>query len=183
MARIATRRRTIRTTRADPRSGWHPRARSLVGFDFPGLPHSIGDVEEEVRSIDTEMATFGQEIRGQVLEQQPGGTYRYAPGATKEKISLYEKVWRPLLDEWTKFHLEHRDSFWQNLPFGGSWDRAQEFRARLVKIREEAKREKFRLQTPDPTPPKTGDLDVRKIAVVAGAGLAGLALLLLVTRR
>lgn len=184
MARIATRRRTIRTTRADPRSGWHPRARSLVGFSLSiPTPHSISDIEEEVNSINTEMTTFGQEMRSQVFHQKPDGTYAYAPGSTAGKISLYERVWRPLMDEWGKFYLEHHDSFWQNLPLGGAWDRAQDFRSRLVKLRDQARKERFALQTPDPTPPKTDEVDLKKIAVVAGAGLAGLALLLLVTRR
>lgn len=185
MARIATRRRTIRTTRADPRSGWHPRARSLVGFDFPGLPHSIGSIEEEVRSLHTEMMTFGQELADQLFLQDAAhlGFEVPRPGVPEDKIALYHKVWRPLMNEWLVFHDDHASSFWQNLPFSGAWDRVQDFRRRLIAVREEAKKEKFRLQTPDPTPPKTDDLDVKKIALVAGAGLAGLVAILLVTRR
>ena len=146
-----------------------------------GLPHSIGDIEEEVKELNTEMSTFGQELRGQVF-LQVGDKYVYAPGATKEKIVLYEKVWRPLMDEWLKFHMEHHDSFWQNLPFGGAWDRVQDFRTRLLKIRDSAKKESFKLQTPDPTP-KTDGLDFKKIALIAGAGFAGLVALVLITRK
>jgi hypothetical protein len=40
------------------------------------------------------------------------------------------------------FHEAHRNSFWQNLPFSGAWGRVQDFRARLLKIRDEAKKEK-----------------------------------------
>lgn len=146
-----------------------------------GLPHAIGDIEEEVKALHTEMMTFGQELRGQVF-QASGDKYVYAPGATKDKIALYEKVWRPLLDEWTQFHLEHHDSFWQNLPFGGAWDRVQDFRARLLKIREQARKDSFKLQTPDPVP-KAEDLDLKKVALIAGAGFVGLVALVLVTRK
>jgi hypothetical protein len=145
------------------------------------MPHAIGDIEDEVKSLHTEMTTFGQELRGQVFLAS-GDKYVYAPGATKEKIALYEKVWRPLMDEWTQFHLEHHDSFWQNLPFGGAWDRVQDFRARLIKIREQARKESFKLQTPEPTV-KTEDLDIKKVALIGAAGLAGLVVLVLVTRK
>jgi hypothetical protein len=127
------------------------------------------------------MITFGQELKGQVFLAS-GDKYVYAPGATKDKIALYEKVWRPLMDEWTQFHLAHHDSFFQNLPFSGAWDHVQDFRARLIKIRDEAKKENFKLQTPDPTV-KAEDLDLKKVALIAGAGFVGLVALVLVTRK
>jgi hypothetical protein len=149
-----------------------------------GLPHSIGDIEEETKALHTEMMTFGQEVQDQLFLQDDAhrGSDTPRPGTPEDKIRLYTKVWRPLVLEWLKFHEEHQDSFWQNLPFSGAWDRVQDFRTRLVRVREEARREKFKIQTPEPTP-RNDDLDVKKIAIIAGAGLAGLVALVLVTRR
>jgi hypothetical protein len=149
-----------------------------------GLPHSIGDVEEEVKGLHTEMMTFGQELSDQLFlrDEAHRSSDIPKPGVPEAMISLYTKVWRPLLNEWIRFHEAHHDSFWQNLPFGGTWDRVQDFRARLIKIRETAKKENFKLQTPDPTP-KADDLDIKKIALIAGAGFVGLVALVLVTRK
>jgi hypothetical protein len=149
-----------------------------------GLPHSIGDIEEEVKGLHTEMMTFGQELSDQLYLQDEAHRGRDIPkpGVPEAKLSLYTKVWRPLMNEWIVFHEAHHNSFWQNLPFSGAWDRVQDFRARLLKIRDEAKKENFKLQTPDPTP-KADDLDIKKISLVAAVGFAGLVGLILVTRK
>ena len=149
-----------------------------------GLPHSIGDIEEEVKALHTEMMTFGQELSDQLFLKDDArrlGDFP-KPGVPEAKIALYTKVWRPLMNEWLVFHQVHHDSFFQNLPFSGAWDHVQDFRARLIKIRDEAKKENFKLQTPDPTV-KPEDLDLKKIALIAGAGFVGLVALVLVTRK
>ncbi len=149
-----------------------------------GLPHSIGDIEEETKALHTEMMTFGQELSDQLFLKDEA--HRLGdipkPGVTAAALSLYTKVWRPLMNEWIVFHQTHHDSFWQNLPFGGAWDRVQDFRTRLLKVRDQAKKENFKLQTPDPTP-KSDDLDIKKIGLIAGIGFAGLVGLILVTRK
>lgn len=152
------------------------------GFGNPhvglGLPHSIGDIEEETKQLHTEMMTFGQELSDQLFRL--GDIPK--PGVSAAALSLYTKVWRPLMNEWITFHETHHDSFWQNLPFSGAWDRVQDFRTRLLKVREQAKKENFKLQTPDPTP-KSDDLDIKKIGLIAGIGFAGLVVLILATRK
>jgi hypothetical protein len=168
-----------------PSGRWSGDHGALVSGIVPGMPHAIGDVEEEVNSLHTEMMTFGQELANQLFLQDDvhRGWDLPRPGVSPDKLSLYKNVWRPLMNEWIKFHETHSSSFWQNLPFGGTWDRVQDFRKRLIAIREEAKKADFRLQSPDPTPPKTDDMDVKKVAIVAGAGLVGLAALILIARR
>lgn len=149
-----------------------------------GLPHAITDIEEEVKGLHTEMMTFGQELSDQLFlqdEAHRGGQFP-KPGVPEAKLSLYFKIWRPLMSEWIKFHELHQDSFWQNLPFGGAWDRVQDFRQRLLGIREQAKKESFKIQSPEPTV-KTDDLDIKKVALIGAAGLAGLVALVLVTRK
>jgi hypothetical protein len=170
--------------------GSNPWARNpYIGIGLPlgpvfGDVHSITDIEDEVKALHTEMMSFGQELSDQLFLQDEAHRNRDIPkpGVPEDKIALYTKVWRPLMNEWIRFHEAHHDSFWQNLPFGGAWDRVQDFRSRLIKVRDEAKKENFRLQTPDPVM-KTDGLDLKKIGLIAGAGLIGLVALVLVTRR
>jgi hypothetical protein len=154
-----------------------PRAAYRVGI---GL-HSITDVEEEIASLHTEMLQFGEEIARQLFGSDP--QHRAfdvpLPGTPQDKIDLYHSVWRPLMNEWLAFRDVHGHSFWQNLPLSGAWDRIQEFRSRLIAVRDRARLRKINLMSPDPTPPKP-DLDLSQVARVAGytaVGVGGIVLL------
>jgi hypothetical protein len=137
-----------------------------------GLPHSINDIEEEIRTLHAEMMSFGQEIHDQVFF--PGGGDRPRPGISEDKTFLYQKAWRPVMNDWLEFREIHKDSFWQNLPFSGAWDRIQDFRQKLIAIRNLARGEKLKVSTPDPIPPKRdpdlGDAVKNGIYVLIGVG-------------
>lgn len=122
-----------------------------VGFSL-GLPHSIHDVEEAVAGLHTDMTTFGQELHDQLF--LPGAFDQPRPGAPPDQLDLYRQVWRPLMNEWLQFRDVHANSFWQNLPFSGAWDRVQEFRQRLIAVRNQARAMHVRLVAPDPAPPR-----------------------------
>jgi len=156
------------------------RARTYVGI---GL-HSINEIEEEVAGLNTEMVSFGDELSRKIFGDDPG--HRAfdlpLPGTAPDKIELYHAVWRPLMNEWLEFREAHGHSFWQNLPLSGAWDRVQDFRARLLRVRERAREHKLDLMTIDPSPPKP-DLDLgdtfKKVATVAGYAAVGIGGLLL----
>jgi hypothetical protein len=161
-------------------------ARSSIARRIParvglGIPHSVNDVEEEVRTLHAEMMQFGQELRGQLFLDSADHP---RPGVTEDKIALYQKIWRPLMLDWLEFHEAHKDSFWQNLPFSGAWDRIVDFRQKLIAIRNEAKKQQFKIASPDPIPPQR-DLDVGgavKVAVYVAIGIGGLVALRALTK-
>ncbi len=126
------------------------------------------------------MMRFGQDLRDQLFLDAADHP---KPGVPEDKIALYLRVWRPLMSEWLTFRDVHKDSFWQNLPGSGAWDRVQDFRERMRLIRDQAKTQQFHLTGPDPLPPRRdpdlGDTatKVLKVAAYAGVGIAGLILL------
>jgi hypothetical protein len=146
--------------------------------------HSVGEIEEEIRALHTDMTQFDGELNRQLFLQDDAhrGFDIPKPGTPEDKLSLYHSVWRPIMNEWLSFYADHHDSVIQNLPFSGSWDRTQEFRERFIRARDKAKEMKFSLMTPDPVAPKkdidAGDVakNVVKIVAYGGLGLVGLIL-------
>lgn len=154
--------------------------RAVVGLGI----HSINEIEEEIRALNTDMMQFGDELHRQLFLQDAAhrGFDVPAPGVPEDKIALYHSVWRPLVNEWLSFYEDHHDSVIQNLPFSGSWDRTQEFRERFIRARDKAKEMKFTLMSPDPVAPKkdldTGDIAKNAVKIVAYGGLGIVGLLL-----
>lgn len=157
---------------------WAAFPRVLVG----ALPfHSPNDVSDELDQLHGEMMQLGQEILEQLFRQEPEfrGWDIPRPEATADMLAWRRAVWVPFWDEWTKFRDAHADNFWQNLPLSGSWDRIQDFRARLAQIRDGARRARFQLRGPAPTLPRrdldlTSDLrDLLRISAYAALGVAG----------
>jgi hypothetical protein len=161
--------------------------RGVIGSFFN--PHSIGEVEAEVASLHTEMMQFGKDLADQIFLRDDAhlSSDIPRPGVPEEKIRLYQEIWRPLMNEWLRFHEIHADSILQNLPFSGAWDHTQDFRQRLLAVRDRAKAIKFDLRTPDPIPPhrdpevdklfgKTLE-DVTKVGGYVVVGILGIMLL------
>lgn len=145
-------------------------------------PHTPGDIEEGVASLHTEMMQFGHDLADQIFLQDPShlGFDTPRPGIPPEKVRLYQEVWRPLMNEWLRFQETHADSFWQNLPFSGAWDRLQDFRQRLLDVRNRAKATQFEIRTPEPLPPSRDPdpLTTTKDTIEIGAAIVGGAIFL-----
>jgi hypothetical protein len=118
--------------------------------------HSINDIEEETKALHTDMMSLGAELSAQLFLQDDA--HRAfdipKPDTPEDMLSMYSKVWRPLMNEWLSFHDAHHDSFWQNLPLSGAWDRIQDFRQRMIGVRDQAKKQRFKIDSPDPIAPK-----------------------------
>lgn len=153
-----------------------------VGSRSPGWVgiglHSINEIEEEVRSLHNEMMQFGDDLARQLFTAEGRSFEVPLPGVSPEKLELYRRVWRPLMNEWLVFQDAHGSSFWQNLPLSGAWDKLQDFRGRLIRTREQAQKYNFHLMTIAPSAPRP-DLDLGDTAkkVAMFAGIAGVAVL------
>lgn len=135
------------------------------------------EVSEEVARLHAEMMAFGQELRTQLFGPTDSGFDQLLPGQPPELAEWYRLVWRPFVNDWLSFHAWHDDSFWQNLPLSGSWDKVQEFRKKFIDLDREARAHGFRILKLPPDPPKkdpdlTKDLTdaVKAALLVLGVG-------------
>lgn len=134
------------------------------------------EISEEIARLHAEMMAFGQELRTQLF----GATSSFdqlLPGQRQELADWYRLVWRPFMNDWLDFHQWHENSFWQNLPLGGAWDKVQEFRKKFIDMDHEARAHGFRILKLPPEPPKkdpdlTKDLTsaIKTALIVLGVG-------------
>jgi hypothetical protein len=143
---------------------------------------------EEIDALHTDMMTFGGGLLHQLFysEQEHKDKFGFArpevprPGITQEQVDFYKNVWRPLMSEWLTFRDKHQDSFWQNLPLSGAYDRVQDYRQRFLSVRAQAPAVQLKAIGPDPIAPKhdpdipAGAGEVLKIAAYVGIGVAGI---------
>ena len=183
--------RVARVVRANPEAG--PRPTLVGGYlgesfgeAFVGAPylHSSNDVSDELDQLHGEMMQFGQEMIEQLFRQEPEYRGWDIPraDASPAMLAWRRTVWVPFWDEWMKFRDVHGNSFWQNLPLSGAWDRIQDFRQRFIQIRDGARRANFRILGPTPIQPRRdpdpmdGLKDVwgaAKVGIYLGLGVAG----------
>lgn len=155
-------------------------AHVLVGATYM---HGPGDVSDELDQLHGEIMQFGQEIIEQLFQQDHPGFDIPRPDASPDMLAWRRTVWVPFMDEWMAFRQVHGDSFWQNLPLSGAWDRIQDFRQKLIAMRGLARQTGFQVRGPTPIQPRrdanvlegVGDLwGAVKIAAYVGLGVGGI---------
>lgn len=143
-------------------------------------------ITDECNRLHAEMMAVGQEIRDFIYLP---GSWNLKPGVTvdSQAYQWYRNIWEPFRDDWMKFREIH--SHWYNNLWGVSWDQVQAYKARLIQMRDAAKKNlniPFLGPAPTPpTPPKSflPNITAKDVAIWGGAALTGIALFKWATRR
>jgi hypothetical protein len=69
-----------------------------------------------------------------------------------QQAAWYTTTWKPFFDDWSRFYHEKKDINWQMLPGSGTWDHIQDYRGKLIAIRNAAP---FTPAGPAPLNPET----------------------------
>jgi len=129
----------------------NPRNASFLTVKTPGV------IADEIATTDTEI---------QALHRDITRTFR----EPTEQQRMFVEQWGRFTTEWGKFVEDHKgffDRFW-----GGSYDKAIEFRQRALEWRKKFEALGGEPTTPPPTMPPEGGIPWKPILAVAGVGAA-----------
>lgn len=118
-----------------------------------------GAIKDETNTLNTEVHQMDSEL-GAV--RASWGTVRDADLPPQQMVmdQWWHATWVPFLQDWDKFWQVHGNhwglanvyhNFW-----GSTWEKVQEYRARLITLRASARKVGYNLVGPEPTNPKQG---------------------------
>ncbi len=117
-----------------------------------------GAIRDEANQMNSEVHTMDLEL-GRTRSSWPAKL-----NATQAiQDAWWSANWVPFFSEWSKYWEDHGNTWglvnWYHNFWGSSWETIQDFRKRLVSLRESAKLVGYGFTGPEPTPPKEGPLD------------------------
>lgn len=128
-------------------------------YQVGALVATPGTIKDEANDLNAEVLQMDNEL-GAV--RSAWGTVRDAdlPPREHQMDLWWHNNWLPFLTEWNKFWQDHGNTWgpvnWYHNFWGASWEKVQEYRARLIALRNSAKDIGFGFTGPDPAPPKEG---------------------------
>jgi len=155
--------------------------RLFTSYQVGALVATPGVIKDEANSLNADVKQADAEF----------GAIRNAWGVVRDAdlpphlmvMDLWwHSNWVPFMKEWTNFWEDHGNKWglanWYHNFWGASWEKVQEYRAKLLALRQSARDVGFVLHGPDPAQPKEGPFSTaarelwRMVKVLLYAGLA-----------
>lgn len=112
-----------------------------------------GAIHDEIDELDSEISSLSSEIFSALPDHAN-------QDMTEKEIAIvhwYDTVWNPFIQNWISFRDGHQH--WYNNFWGSSWDQVQQFRSRLISVRQSAIDNGITVHGPAPTAPKPGPFE------------------------